>query len=129
MFMLWYVSLLSGGILWYFALMQRRSLIFALSSLPFVMAATVLGPYTLVAFNCAMIGTIHFKWAVETRQQIPPNQSVPWWWVLRYGMVVLTSWFAAFALIGFSIDAYIGGLVVAFEFGLLAGGWFFVLTR
>lgn len=125
-----YVLLLIGGFLWYFASAQRRSFGFMASWLPiFLVAAFFNVPYLMGAFDCAMIGAIHFKWAMDTREQIPPNQSVPWWWILRYGMVVLTFWFAAFALIGFSFNAYIGGLVVAFELGLLAGGWFFALTR
>lgn len=48
-------------------------------------------------------------------------------WRLKYAFPTIGAFFGSFALLGFAINPYFGGLVLAFEFGMVFAGFLFSL--
>lgn len=66
-------------------------------------------------------------WRGKSLQTVPAGGwgDPPTWWFGLYVLPVLLAWFACFALLGFAINNYFGGLILAFEAGVFITGWIF----
>jgi len=70
----------------------------------------------------AFAGTFSFFWysrSLLTIENENVNSAPRLWWVCYYVIPTIFSFLSVFALIGFAINGYLGGLIIAFELGLV----------
>ena len=82
-----------------------------------------------LALLCATFGLFWYTRSVQVAQgSDDPNP--PMWWITNYMVPVAVAWLTCFVLIGCAFNYYIGGLVLAYELGLLTFfGLLFLLNQ